>query len=430
MKLKFWGVRGSIPSPLSPQIIKDKIAQTLKRAALEKIDLQNSIELENFISNLPLESYSTIGGNTTCITIETDNNLIIFDAGSGMRELGRYLMTREFGRGKGHAHIFFTHTHWDHIQGFPFFVPAFITGNQFDIYHLHHYVPQVLENQMVSEVFPAQFGTLPSQIRFHQLQEGQTITLGNLEIVNKQLQHPGQAYAYRVSNKYHTIVLATDGEYKQLDSTSLKQYIDFYYKADVLIFDAQFSMRESVIKEDWGHSSALIGVDIARDAKVKQLILFHHDPTSSDQEIMAVLKKARDYIAHSGKSMPARVDVAKENLEINFNKPYNFTITQTEIAHTICLTLAGQFNAKASEVFTKHILNSIPTNEPQKIILNMVNLTDLTMAGIRALLDARRNIYSMALINIPDSIYHVLELSGTTDFFAIYNTIDDALNAH
>ncbi len=282
MKLTFWGVRGSLPAPLRAEAIKAKILLGLKEAGLAGVNLQDELALMEFVDNLPVNIGGTIGGNTTCLTLETAGKFIIFDAGSGMRELSRYLMTREFGQGNGHAHIFFTHTHWDHIQGFPYFVPAFVPGNQFDIYYIHPYVPDVLKRQMTAQTFPADFTMLPAAIRFHQLQPEETVTLGPLRVGNIELQHPNKAYAYRVDSADYAIVLATDGEYKRLDRPSIKQYLDFYHNADVLIFDAQYSVREAIIKEDWGHSSALIGADIAREAKVKRLILFHHDPTSTD----------------------------------------------------------------------------------------------------------------------------------------------------
>jgi len=430
MKLRFWGVRGSIPAPLLPQAMREKVLFALKEAGRQGVDLQNIAELESFATALPEEINSTVGGNTTCISIESDDQFIIFDAGSGMRELSQYLMNREFGRGKGHAYIFFTHTHWDHIQGFPFFVPAFTAGNQFDVYHIHPYVPRVLKAQMVPNVFPAKFADLGADIRFHQIEEEQEVVLGNLKINSIELQHPNKAYSYRIDSPDHSIVLASDGEYKRLDRPFIKRYIDFYREADILIFDAQYSVREAIIKEDWGHSSGLIGADIAKAARVKRLLLFHHDPTSTDVEIMRALKETREYLAHNNKGILIEVDVATEGMEINFDQAGNFAIKEVQIEQALCLELSGQFDGQASEIFTEYVLDVIKTGRANSIILDMSDLSELTMAGIRALLDARRNTYSMAIVNVPESVYRILELAGTTDFFAIYNSLDDALNAN
>jgi len=419
-----------LPAPLRAEAIKEKVLLGLREAASAGIDLQDELALMEFVDNLSPDISGTIGGNTTCLTLETDDLFIIFDAGSGMRELSRYLMTREFGQGKGHAHIFFTHTHWDHIQGFPYFVPAFIPGNQFDIYHVHPYVPEVLKRQMTAQTFPADFAMLPAEIRFHQLEPEQPISLGDLRIGNIELHHPNKAYAYRVDSADYAVVLATDGEYKRLDRPSIKQYLDFYHNADVLIFDAQYSVREAIIKEDWGHSSALIGADIAREAKVKRLVLFHHDPISTDEEILRTLKQTQEYLSHSDKGMLVRVDAATEGMEIRFNQSGNFKIEEETLEPFVRLALYGQFDAQASETFTQHIMDLVQNRHAEKIILDMGGLQELRMAGIRALLDARRNVYSMALVNLSDHVYRVLELAGTADFFAVYRTLDDVLRTN
>lgn len=429
MKLKFWGVRGSIPSPTLPQSIRNKLLKALKTAGEDKIDLMDTDVILEFINALPLDIQSTIGGNTTCISLEVDGYFIIFDAGSGMRELGQYLMSREFGKGQGHAYIFFTHAHWDHIQGFPFFVPAFIAGNQFDIYHVHPYLPDVLKEQMDSRMFPAAFSALGSDIRFHSLQEGETITLDGLKIDNILLNHPGDSYAYRTKFGTDTIVLATDGEYKNLNESSLARYVDFYRDADVLIFDTQFSVREALIKEDWGHSSALVGADIARAAKVKRLMLFHHDPTSTDEEIVSVLQQTREYLHHHHRRSLVMVDIAREGLDVDFNTKGWFQIETSELDGLVYLSLYGDFDLRAIEAFKAHISQLAQAKQDKNVILNFENLGEITMAGMNALLDAKSDLYNLAVVNVPPSIYRIMELSGMLDFFAIYESVDDVPRA-
>lgn len=430
MKLKFWGVRGSIPAPKLSQSVQDKLQKALKQAGESHTDLTDVAAVSQFIKNLPLDVQNTIGGNTTCVSVETDEHFIIFDAGSGIRELGQYLMSREFGKGRGHAHIFFTHAHWDHIQGFPFFVPAFIAGNQFDIYHIHPYLPDVLKVQMDSRMFPAPFSALASTIRFHNLQEDETFTLGNLNIDNILLTHPGKAYSYRIKFGNDIIVLATDGEYKNLNQASLARYIEFYREADVLIFDAQFSVREALIKEDWGHSSALVGADIARAAKVKRLVLFHHDPSSSDSEIVSVLQQTREYLHHHHRRSLVMVDIAREGWEIDFNSAGRFNIEESLLNDMICLSLSGDFDARAIENFKAHILELQETKQDKNVVLNLENLSEITMAGMHALLDAKSDVYSLVLTHVPASVYRIMELSGMLDFFAIYENIEDVPQVH
>lgn len=438
MLLKFWGTRGSIPAPVRPDRVAAKITGALELAGKKKIDLTNPKIIQRFVAELSKSLVgSTIGGNTTCVTIEVDDTLIIFDAGSGIRELGEYLMdgkqerARKFGfhRGKGHAYMFFTHTHWDHIQGLPFFRPIYVTGNVFEVYHIHEYVPAVLARQMEQEVFPIRFKQIEATLQFHQIQEGEPVNLAGAAITNIELKHPGKAYAYRVDADNAVAILATDGEYKDLGYADTEKYRHFYAHADALIFDAMFSVREAFVKEDWGHSSALIGADIAREANVKRLYLFHHDPVASDAEILRVLEETREYL---GPAKLPEVLVAREGLEVNLYNPApppDFAV-QDHLEHGIIfMTLSGNLGARATEQFRKRLADSLQTYQSDRVILRMEDLSELTMAGIRALVDTRKSVMSLALVGMRENVYRVLELAGTTDFFAIYSDVESALAA-
>lgn len=439
MLLKFWGTRGSIPGPVRPDQVAAKIVSALELAGQKKIDLTNPKIIHRFAAELSRNLIgSTVGGNTTCLTIEVDDRLIIFDAGSGIRELGEQLMdgkqerARKFGfhRGKGHAYIFFTHTHWDHIQGLPFFKPLHLAGNVFDVYHVHDYVPAVLARQMEPEVFPLQFNRIEAALNFHQLQEGEAVNIAGATITSIELKHPGKAYAYRVEADHAVFILATDGEYQDLGYADTEKYRHFFAHADALVFDAMFSVREAFVKEDWGHSSALIGADIAREANVKRLFLFHHDPIASDTEIMRVLAETREYLGPETK-LP-EVMVAQEGLEVSLNNPPpppDFGVEDYLDHGVIFMTLSGKFGARATEQFRQQLAESLQTHKSDRVILRLENLSELTMAGIRALVDTRKSVISLALVGMPENVYRVLELAGTTDFFAIYSDIDSALAA-
>jgi anti-anti-sigma factor len=438
MLLKFWGTRGSIPAPLSPHSIEQKIMLALEKAGREKLDLTDSQAVRGLVNELidQLRS-STVGGNTTCLTLEIGDDLIIFDAGSGIRELGDYLVESNddkakqwgFRHGKGHAYMFFTHTHWDHIQGFPFFKPVHIPGNVFDIYHVHDHVPDALIRQMDQWFFPKQFDQLGATLNFHQIDAGGQVNVAGATVTNMELRHPGKAYAYRVVADNAIFILATDAEYKSLDYVSTAKYCNFYANADVLIFDSMFSVRESFVKEDWGHSSALIGADIARESNAKRLYLFHHDPISSDAEIMQIMQETREYLGHD-ENVP-EVFVACEGLEVDLVNPNmsDFYIKDNIDHNIVFLTLSGKFGAHATEQFRQHLAQSLHTYQTDKVVLNMENLSGMTMAGIRALVDARRTVMSLALVGLPQDVYRVIEMTGTMDFFAVYDTVDEALLA-
>ena len=438
MLLTFWGTRGSLPAPIKPDQVEQKVFAALQMAGENKINLSDPATLRDFVANLSVAG-STIGGNTTCITMEFGDTLFIFDAGSGIRELGYYLMSAKdektkkwgFHRGKGHAYIFFTHTHWDHIQGFPFFNPLHVAGNVFDIYHVHEYVPQSLAKQMESTVFPLQFDQISATLNFHQLQEGERIKIDRAIVSNIELKHPGKAYSYRVEVDNAIAIVATDAEYQSLDNIDTLKYRNFYANADVLVFDAMFSVRESFVKEDWGHSSALIGADMASEANVKRLLLFHHDPASSGGEIYRIRRETEEYLERQGKDL--EVIVAKEGLSLDLYNPTvttDFHIKDRVENGVLYLTLSGKFGGQATERFRKHLSHSLNSHDgTDKVILKMEDLTELQMAGIRALVDARRSVMSLALVAVPENVYRVIELSGTTDFFAIYDDEETAISA-
>ncbi|MBN1221395.1 MAG: STAS domain-containing protein [Anaerolineae bacterium] len=438
MLLRFWGTRGTIPAPIRPDQVEGKIMAALSEAGQQQINLTDPQAVQKLARELSKTfKSSTVGGNTTCVTVRLEDDLIIFDAGSGIRELGDYLMESQdesvvrlgFRQGKGHAYMFFTHTHWDHVQGFPFFKPIHVVGNVFDIYHIHDHVPDALARQMHQHFCPIRFDRLGATLNYHQLEEGEQVNIAGASITNIQLNHPGRAYAYRVVADNAIAILATDSEYKSLDYVSTAKYINFYANADMLIFDAMFSVRESFVKEDWGHSSALIGADIAREANVKQLYLFHHDPATSDDEIMQILKQTREYLGE-GDNLP-EVLVAMEGLEVDLTNP-NMTdfYIQEHVDHdVIFMTLSGKLGAHATEQFRQHLAQSLQAHQTDKVVLRLENLSDLTMAGIRALVDARKSVLSLALVGIPENVYRVIELTGTTDFFAIYDTVEEALLA-
>ena len=430
MLIKFWGVRGSIPAPLSSTQIQSKIMRSLKEAAVKQVDLSDPEAIEEFVAGLPLAVRGTVGGNTSCVSAATPEGLVIFDAGTGMRELGNALMEGEFGQGKGEASIFFTHTHWDHIHGFPFFRPAFVPGNRFTIYYVHPHVERVVIEQMKAEWFPASFKHLKADLEFRQIGEGEIVKVAGLAIRGKALQHPGIAYAYRVENGVSAFVLATDAEYKCLSASHTKEYIDFFSGADVLIFDAMFSVRDSIIREDWGHSSALIGADIARQAGVKQLVLFHHDPAADDDEIWRVHQATLEYLSQDFSTTPPEVLVATEELEMDLSDTHDFRVgTQQVMEDVAILALRGRFDAYGAEVFEAHFEELLERTNMSRIVLSMRDVTELSMAGVKALLEARKQTYSMALTGLPDHIHRVLELALTIDFFAIYDEVGIALEA-
>ena len=206
MKVKYYGTRGSIPTPGKDTII--------------------------------------YGGNTPCVKVETETTLIILDCGTGLKKLGDELMSTEFSKGKGEVHIFISHFHWDHIQGVPFFAPAYLAGNSIFFYggkNVNQTIEEVLIKQQEYINFPVELGELPAIIRFIELTDGQEINIKDVNIKARKLNHPGGVFGFRIENKGKVLVYATDTEHFSVLDWRL---LDLAKGADILIYDSAFSPEE------------------------------------------------------------------------------------------------------------------------------------------------------------------------------------------
>lgn len=315
MYIKFWGTRGSIPAPLHASALKQKLRQALEGAA--GLDLSDSAVLDRYMERLPFTVQQTVGGNTTCMEIRLGDQLLIVDAGSGIRLLGLDLMQQGFSQGHRQAAMLFTHTHWDHIQGFPFFQPAFVPNNHFIFYSPFAELAERLARQQHPDFFPVPVSYMSATLEFRQIEEKQWSRIGQLKVYPLRLSHPGVTYGYRLEDGDTCIVIATDSEYKRAEAASTREYVEFFRDADLLVFDAQYSLTEALDKPDWGHSTAIMGAEFAYRANVKRLALFHHDPTSSDEQIWEAKEQAEAYLLHrQPKHRRCQVLVAYDGLSL------------------------------------------------------------------------------------------------------------------
>ena len=314
MVVRLWGVRGSLPTPLSTQEVKQKILFALTGAS--NPDIADGDAAKRYVESLPLHIKGSYGGNTSCVELQSGDSAIIFDAGSGIRPLGAHLMKGKFSKGRGTAYIFLSHTHWDHIQGFPFFLPAYVSGNRIIIYSPYPDIEQRVKSQQLYSYFPVSIEAMEAGIEFLPLSEGETVTIEGISISNIKLKHPGDSFGYRVEKKGRSFVYATDMALNNLSGSELKKFIAFVSHAKVAVFDAQYRTNEVLSKKDWGHSSPRMAIDVAIQANVETVVLFHHDPAHDDYTLYKKFQAALDYLSSKGQHNTCKVIMAYEGLQL------------------------------------------------------------------------------------------------------------------
>jgi CheY-like chemotaxis protein/phosphoribosyl 1,2-cyclic phosphodiesterase len=275
MRIRFWGTRGSLATP-GPTTLR-------------------------------------YGGNTACVEVAAhDGTLIVLDCGTGAHRLGQALMAAAQGPVRGHLLI--THTHWDHIQGFPFFAPMFAEGSEWDLYAPGERLEAVLSAQMQHPYFPVTLAQLAATIRYHDLVEG-ALPVGGVRVVAQYLNHPALTLGYRLEADGVSVVYAVDHEPHVRDrpeagrmgspgETALHaedaRHVAFLEGADLVIHDAQYTAQEYPERVSWGHSPAETAVDYALAAHVRRLALTHHDPLRDDDAVDRLVEVCRERVQRAG----------------------------------------------------------------------------------------------------------------------------------
>jgi phosphoribosyl 1,2-cyclic phosphodiesterase len=273
MRVKFWGVRGSTPTP-QPENMR-------------------------------------YGGNTSCVEVRVGEQLYIFDCGTGFRVLGQQLQD-EFGEKKLplSAHVFVSHFHWDHIQGIPFFRPLYDRADSQFLFHCSsrtRSLKQVMDEQMASPYFPVNLSQMQAQQKFYDIDSGRLTLEDGVQIQTSWLNHPQGCMGFRMETKDGVVVYATDNE--PGDAAFDKSVRKLAEGADVLIYDAQYLPEEyAAEKRGWGHSHWREAVNVVMESGAKELVLFHHDPDHNDVVIDKIVHDARNYYP--------KVRAAAEGMEI------------------------------------------------------------------------------------------------------------------
>ncbi len=428
MKVRMWGTRGSIPSPIRPAEIEKKIYRAL--LDMPDIDTSDPEAVWAYVRSLPPLVRSTAGGNTACVEVRAGEHLLILDAGSGLYPLGRELMEGPCGRGTCTLHLLISHLHWDHIHGFPMFSPAFVPGNRIIIYGSHDDLRRAFEMQQCPITWPISLEAMQADISFVHIPTGSSFQIGDVRIATIRNAHPGGSYSFRIEHRHSVLVYATDAEYKELDDASVQPYIEFFRNADALIFDAQYTLKESWKKEDWGHSSAMIGVDLARAAGIKRLLLFHHDPTYSDDDLENIRRTALAYQAQDPTLPTCEVIVAYEGMELELTPPGTVDLQFTSNGETAILT-PSLFDERGIKQLALQLERLDAEDSPANSIVDLSQVETLTTGGLKALvaLYMERGDAPIVLAAPSESVRRVIELGGYADFFAVYPSVQAALTA-
>jgi phosphoribosyl 1,2-cyclic phosphodiesterase len=287
--MKFWGVRGSIATP-GPTTVK-------------------------------------YGGNTSCVEVRADGQIIILDAGTGLRLLGRELMT-EFGDQPLDLTLLLTHTHWDHIQGLPFFLPVYKPHNQLRILGYEgarHGLDNVLTSQMESPFFPIGLREVPANVRIEELTEG-SFDVGAVRVEASIANHPGMCVGYRLfttggsvaffpDNESYRVPADADAAIQEHAQGEHQKLVEFLRGVDVLIMDAQYDSEEYQEHIGWGHGCLDDVVALALQAEVRQLCLFHHDPGHDDAKITQMVTYARQLVIQQQGVL--KVEAAREGARVD-----------------------------------------------------------------------------------------------------------------
>ncbi len=319
MQIHFWGTRGSLPSSITAGMIEKKIFSALRKARSYALDTDETIAA--FVRDkLPFQVRGSFGGNTACVEIRGHKEYVLCDAGTGLRDFGAAFLksdSREGGAAPSVFHIFISHPHWDHIQGFPFFTPAYIPGNRVHIYGGHDYLQEAFVRQQEGPSFPVPLKAMSADIVFHTLTAGELYSIAGLQVMTIRQNHPGDSYGYRFEKEGKSVVYSTDAEHKEESGTATDQFLSFFNGADLLIFDAQYRFLDAIgVKENWGHSSNLLAVEMAVKAGVKRLCMFHSEHTYDDEALEHFLDETRDYLGIYAPESLLEIYLAYDGMEL------------------------------------------------------------------------------------------------------------------
>jgi len=289
--LKFWGVRGSIPACQSPDEWALHISQILKQ--FFKSGYSRAEDVSLFLNEINPQRLSGYGSDTSCVEVKSDQGSLIIDAGSGIRRYGQSIMSGL--KPNQEHHILFTHFHWDHILGLPFYAPIFRRDQTIHLYAVQEDLENAVRIKFSRPYFPVPYEMLPSKIVYHILEPRKKINILDFQVTPYQLDHPDPCWGYRIEKNKLSYSHCVDTEGTRVSRQDLGEDLPLYQNSDLMYFDAQYTLPELVEKSNWGHSAAQIGLDIAIRENIRYVVFGHHDPGASTQNLIEQAKQTREY---------------------------------------------------------------------------------------------------------------------------------------
>ncbi len=293
MEIRLWGVRGSLPSPHPPALLDQRFLEIA--LAIYDARLPSREAVPEFIQSLGHHRLGGYGGNTPCVEVRQGATSVIIDGGSGIRALGEELLSGPAGQGKAEIHLLMTHFHWDHLIGLPFFAPIFVPGNQIHVHAVQPDLPEIFAKVFSKPYFPVPFGQLAAKFHFHRLEPRKSFQLGDLKLVPYQLDHPDPCWGYRIEGGGRTYAHCVDTECRRITREDLGADLPLYQGVNLMVFDAQYTLLETIEKVNWGHAAAGLGLDLAMREGIERVLFMHHDPASADERIATVEAQTRRY---------------------------------------------------------------------------------------------------------------------------------------
>lgn len=282
-RIRIFGSRGSLPSVESPFEGKARIQALIEE--FFRRGHREANEIPSFLDSFPLTQVGGYGGHTPCVKVDLNNQFFILDAGSGIRDLGAELMNGPCGTGNGEVDLYFTHFHWDHLIGLPFFLPLYRKGNRIRFHAVQDELPERIRTLFQRPHFPVPLEEIAATLEYRKLEPRKPVPQGPFRLTPYQLDHPDPCWGYRVEAPDGVFSHCVDSESTRRTPEELGLDLPLYRGVDLVFFDAPFSPEELKQRTGWGHGSAERGLEIVFRERILEIIFLHHDPASSRLEL-------------------------------------------------------------------------------------------------------------------------------------------------